>query len=167
MPDAFAATKCRSLPSVRHHCLALLAHSFKQHNRDSCSQVKASRPVHWDGDAIMNVGGEHVLRQPFRFPDQKPGSPFSETAPGDKDVGFLSSEKNSASPAAALAATLQTNPTIADALPASNPDLLGAILDRRAKSQAVSPGASLTPSRGKADQRCLCSAEFPARSRQR
>ena len=68
MPDAFAATKCWSLPSVRHHCLALLAHSLKQHNRDSCSQVKASRPVHWDEDAIMNVGGEHVLRQPFRFP---------------------------------------------------------------------------------------------------
>lgn len=36
----------------------LLAHCLEQHNCNRCSQIQASRPVHWNSDAVIDVGGE-------------------------------------------------------------------------------------------------------------
>ncbi len=57
LADAFAATKPWPLRSVRDSS-ALLAHGLKQHNRNRCSQVQVSRPMHGDSDAVINVRGK-------------------------------------------------------------------------------------------------------------
>ena len=49
---------------------ALLSHCFEQHNCDCGREVQTSGAVHWDGDAIIDVGREQTLGQPFRFPTE-------------------------------------------------------------------------------------------------
>src|SRR6266550_1955743 len=55
-----------ALDVLRCFCLAtLLARCFEQHNCNCCRQIQTSRPVHRDRDAIVDVGGEQILRQPL------------------------------------------------------------------------------------------------------
>src|SRR5436190_13574137 len=64
--DAFGPTKRWLLASVRGSS-ALLSHSLEQHNSNRSSQVQTSRPVHQNSDAVLNVGGQQILREAFRL----------------------------------------------------------------------------------------------------
>jgi len=40
---------------------------FEQHDRDRRRQIQATRPVHWDRDAIIAVRFEQIFRQTLRL----------------------------------------------------------------------------------------------------
>ena len=42
-----------------------LPNRLEQDDRYRCRQIQTACAVHWDGDAIVDVGRKQILRQPF------------------------------------------------------------------------------------------------------
>ena len=51
---------------------------LEQHNCDGGGEIQGARPVHWDRNAIVDIGREQSLRQPFRFATENEKIVFPE-----------------------------------------------------------------------------------------